>query len=92
MKPMRHLLFALLLLIAQSLTLTHAVEHLGPDADSPPHTCALCVAAQGLDAALAPTPATLALCTAEFALPEAIAVAVFSQPAVSPRARAPPAA
>lgn len=93
MKLARHLLVALLLLLAQGVALTHAVEHLRPDADAPlTHSCALCLAAQGLDAALASAPAALALCAAEFAAPASAALPVYSPPAISPRARAPPAA
>lgn len=90
MKPLRHLLFALVLLLAQSMALTHAVEHLRIDADTPTHTCALCIAAQGLDAALTGEPPDIAQGIAEFAPPTGAVVPVFSPAAVSPRARAPP--
>jgi len=90
MKFLRHALFALLLLLAQSGALTHAADHLRPDADSAPHLCALCLAAHSLAAPFASTPASIALCTADFALPESDSVPVFSPSAVSPRARAPP--
>jgi hypothetical protein len=93
MKLARHLLLTLLLLLAQTGALTHAVEHLRPDSDAPAsHSCALCIALQGLDAALAATPPAIALPAADFALPAGVAVTVFSSSAVSPRARAPPAA
>lgn len=93
MKLARHLLFALLLLLAQTGVLTHAVEHLRPDSDAPAsHTCALCVAAQGLDAPLASAPAAVAFSEADFAAPAGFVVPLFSPAAVSPRARAPPAA
>lgn len=93
MKLARQLLVAFLLLLAQTGALTHAVEHLRPDADAPAsHSCALCLAVQGLDAALASTPPDIALPAADFALPAGVAVAFVSPPAVSPRARAPPAA
>lgn len=91
MKPLRHLLFALVLLLAQSVALTHAVEHLRVDADTPTHTCALCIAAQGLDAALTGEAPDLVGGTAEFAPPTGVVIPVFSPSAVSPRARAPPA-
>ena len=93
MKTLRHALFAFLLLLAQSEALTHAVEHLRIDADTPAsHSCALCIAAQGLDAALASTPPGIALFTADFAPPAGVAVSAFFAPNISPRARAPPAA
>ncbi|MFZ2855796.1 MAG: hypothetical protein WAZ34_16985, partial [Rhodocyclaceae bacterium] len=61
MKLLRHALFAFLLLLAQTGVLTHAVEHLRVDGDTPAsHSCAYCVAAQGLDAPLAAAPPALA--------------------------------
>lgn len=92
MKSLRHLLFAFVLLLAQSVALTHAVEHLRPDADATTHTCTLCLAAQGLDAALASASPVIALAATDFASPAGVAVPVFAPSAVSPRARAPPAA
>lgn len=92
MKLFRHAFFAFLLLLTQTGALTHAVEHLHPDADTPPHTCALCIAVQGLDAALASTPPDMALSTADFAAPAGAVIPVFSPSVVVPRARAPPVA
>lgn len=92
MKPLRHLLLALLLLLAQSVALTHAVDHLRIDAETPTHRCTLCIAAQGLDAALTGEPPAIVLGTAEFAPPTGVVVAILATSAVSPRARAPPAA
>ncbi|MFZ4537415.1 hypothetical protein [Propionivibrio sp.] len=94
MKNLRHALFALLLLFAQVGALSHAVEHLRfDDADhSPDHVCALCLAAQNLGATLVSASPCIVLCTADFATPADVNVPVFSPSAVSPRARAPPAA
>jgi hypothetical protein len=93
MKLFRHVLVAFLLLLAQSGALTHAVEHLRIDADTPAsHSCSLCLVAQGLDAALASAPPDIALSTADFAPPAGAAFSAFSAPALAPRARAPPAA
>lgn len=93
MKFFRHALVAFLLLLAQSGALTHAVEHLRTDADTPAsHSCSLCLVAQGLDAALASTPPDIARSTAGFAPPAGVALAAFSAAALTPRARAPPAA
>jgi len=93
MKLLRHALFALLLLLAQTGALTHAVEHLRPDANTPAtHSCALCIAVQGLDAPLVSTPAMPPLLDAEHARP-CCAIFVSASPAAVPqRARAPPAA
>ncbi|MBI4742410.1 MAG: hypothetical protein HY777_12865 [Betaproteobacteria bacterium] len=93
MTPFRHLLFAVLLLLAQSGALTHAVEHLRPDAHAPAnHTCALCIAAQGVDAALVSAPPAIAPRVVKGASHAFVIVPVFPASAVSPRARAPPAA
>lgn len=93
MKFFRHALFAFLLLLAQSGALTHSVEHLRGDADAPAsHSCALCIAAHGLDAPLAaPTP-DVALPTADFAQPVILVASFFAATPLAPRARAPPAA
>ena len=91
MRFFRHALFALLLLLAQTGALTHAVEHLRSDVDTPTHTCALCIAAQGLDAQLISTPATIGATTADFAPPSTFTTLLYSPAAISPRARAPPA-
>jgi hypothetical protein len=92
-KSLRHLLFAVLLLLAQTGVLMHAVSHLRADADTPvSHACALCLAAQGLNAPFASAPPTIALCAADFARSVDAIVPAFSAFAVSPRARAPPAA
>jgi len=93
MKLLRHALFAFLLLLAQSGALTHGVEHLRVDADNPAsHSCAHCIAAQGLDTALVSTASAIAPSTADFSLPARLAVPAFTAAAVSPRARAPPTA
>lgn len=93
MKFFRHALLAFLLLLAQSGALTHAVEHLRIDTDTPAsHSCALCLLAQGLDAALASAPPDIALSTVDFTPPAGVALSAFSAPALAPRARAPPAA
>lgn len=93
MKFFRHALFALLLLLAQSGALTHAVEHLRSDADAPAsHICTLCIAAQGLDTALVSTAPAITPAAADFPLPVNLAVPVLAAAAISPRARAPPAA
>lgn len=93
MKLLRHALFALLLLLAQSGALTHGVEHLRIDADAPAsHGCTLCIAAHGLDAPLAAATPGIAPSTADFSQPASLAVPVFAAAAISPRARAPPAA
>jgi hypothetical protein len=91
MKFFRHALIAFLLLLAQTGALTHAVEHLRTDVDTPTHTCALCIAAQGLDAALVSAPPAVVLLTADFAPPTHVTTAVVPAAAISPRARAPPA-
>jgi hypothetical protein len=90
MKLLRHVLFAVLLLLAQTGALTHAVEHLRTDVDTPTHTCALCIAAQGLDAALVSAPPAAVLLAAGFAPPAHVAVTAVPATAISPRARAPP--
>jgi len=90
MKFLRHALFSLLLLLAQSGALTHAADHLRPDAETAPHLCALCIVAHSLAAPFASTPPSIALCAADFALPEGGSIPVFSPSDVSPRARAPP--
>jgi hypothetical protein len=92
MKFFRHALFALLLLLAQSGALTHAVEHLRIDVDTPTHTCALCIAAQGLDASLISAPSAIGVTAADFAPPSTFTTLIYSPAAISPRARAPPAA
>lgn len=93
MKLGRHLLFAFLLLLAQTGALTHGVEHLRSDADAPAsHSCSLCIAAQGLDAPLASTAPDIVGSAADFALPAGLVIAALAAPAVAPRARAPPAA
>lgn len=93
MKFFRHALFAVLLLLAQSGALTHAVEHLRIDTDAPAsHSCSLCIAAQGLDSALASAAPNLALSAACFTPPGERIAAVCVTPAFAPRARAPPAA
>lgn len=93
MKRLRHLLVAVLLLLAQSGALTHEIEHLRPDADEPAsHVCALCIAAQGLAAPLASLAPCIALSVANFAPPTGEIVAVPIPSTVSPRARAPPLA
>lgn len=93
MKRLRHLLFAVLLLLAQSEALTHALDHLHPDVGDPPsHSCALCVAAQGLDVPLASVAPYFAFSAANFAPPMGESVAVPIPSSVSPRARAPPLA
>lgn len=91
MKFFRHALFALLLLLTQSGALTHAVEHLRTDVDTPTHTCTLCIAAQGLDAQLISTPSTIGAPAADFASPSTFTTLIYSPAAISPRARAPPA-
>lgn len=91
MKRLRHLLFVVLLL-AQTGALTHAVEHLRVEADLPAsHSCALCLAAQGLDAPLVSSAADMALVFADFASPHSVAPASFYPFVLAPRARAPPA-
>jgi len=93
MKQLRHLLLVVLLLLAQSGALTHALDHLRPDAGEPPsHACALCIAAQGLDVPLASVAPGIALSAANFAPPIGEIVSVTFPSAVSPRARAPPIA
>ena len=93
MKFLRHALFAVLLLLAQTGALTHAVEHLRIDADSPAsQTCAVCLSAQGLDVALASTPPDIAQLTANFTPPTGVIPGAVSTPSITPRARAPPAA
>jgi hypothetical protein len=96
MKLLRHALFAVLLLLAQTGALTHAVEHLriqSDDTNAPAsHTCSLCVAAQGLDAALASTPPDIAHSTADFSPSTGVDLGAVSTPSITPRARAPPAA
>ena len=93
MKRLRHLLFAVLLLLAQGAALTHEIEHLHPDADEPAsHVCALCIAAQGLAAPLSSVAPDIALSAAGFAPPVGEIVAVPFPGVVSPRARAPPLA
>jgi len=92
-KRLRYLLLAVLLLLAQSGALTHALDHLHPDAGEPPsHACALCIAAQGLDAPLASVAPDFALSAANFAPPMGESVAAPIPSTVSPRARAPPLA
>jgi len=92
-KRLRHLLIAVLLLLAQSGALTHEIDHLHPDADEPAsHVCALCIAAQGLDVPLASVAPGIALSAANFAPPIGEIVSVTFPSAVSPRARAPPIA
>jgi hypothetical protein len=91
MKFFRHALFALLLLLTQIGALTHAVEHLRSDVDTPTHTCALCIAAQGLDAPLVSAPSAMGATAADFAPPSTFTALAYSPAAVSPRARAPPA-
>lgn len=91
MKFFRHALFAILLLLAQSGALTHAVEHLQSDTDAPvSHSCSLCIAAHGLDSALASTTPDLAPTAANFAPPGEFIAATCVTPALAPRARAPP--
>lgn len=93
MKLLRHALFALLLLLAQSGALTHGVEHLRVDADAPAsHSCTLCIAAHALDAPLAAATPDLALPTADFARPAILVATPFAATPLAPRARAPPAA
>lgn len=93
MKLLRHTLFALLLLLAQTGALTHAFEHLRADADATAsHACALCITAQGLDAPFASTPPDSAPSAANFAPPAGVMAPAFSVSPVSPRARAPPVA
>jgi hypothetical protein len=93
MRFFRHALVAFLLLLAQSGALTHAVEHLRIDADTPAsHGCTLCIAAHGVDAALASTPPDITPSAADFAPPASTVVAALHIPSISPRARAPPAA
>ena len=93
MKLFRHVLLTVLLLLAQIGALTHGVEHLRIDTDAPAsHSCSLCIAAQGLDSALASTTPAIALSVTDFALPVRVEVAAFSTPVITPRARAPPAA
>jgi hypothetical protein len=92
MKALRHLLFCMVLLLTQTGALTHALEHLRTDADtSASHNCALCIAAQGLDAQLISTPSTVGPMVAAFAPPATVTARIYSPEAVSPRARAPPA-
>lgn len=91
MKRLRHLLLAVLLLLAQSGALTHAIDHLHPDAgEAASHTCALCIAAQGLAAPLASVAPGITLSAAGFAPPVGDIVAVPIPSAVTPRAHAPP--
>jgi hypothetical protein len=93
MKLFRHVLLTVLLLLAQTGALTHGVEHLRFDADTPAsHSCSLCIATQGLDAAPVSTPPAIALPVTDFAPPASVVAAAFDTPAVTPRARAPPAA
>lgn len=93
MKRLRHLLLVVLLLLAQSGALTHALEHLRPDADeAASHACAQCIAAQGLAAPLASVAPDIAVSAARFAPPAGESVAAPIPNAVSPRARAPPLA
>ena len=92
-KRLRHLLIAVLLLLAQSGALTHEIDHRHPDADEPAsHVCALCIAAHGLAAPLESVAPGIALSAASFAPPVGEIVAVPFPGAVSPRARAPPLA
>jgi hypothetical protein len=95
-KLLRHALFAVLLLLAQTGALTHAVEHLriqSDDTNAPAsHTCAVCLSAQGLDVALASTPPDIAQLTANFTPPTGVIPGAVSTPSITPRARAPPAA
>ena len=93
MKLLRHALFALLLLLAQSGALTHGVEHLRVDADAPAsHSCAHCITAHGLNAPLSAATPDLALSTADFARPVSLLASPFAATPLAPRARAPPAA
>lgn len=88
---LNHLLLAVLLLLTQSGALTHAIDHLQPDADEvASHVCALCIAAQGLAAPLESAAPGMALPAASFAPPVGEIVAVAVSSSVSPRARAPP--
>ena len=92
-KRLRHLLIAVLLLLAQSGALTHEIDHLYPEANEPAsHVCALCIAAQGLAAPLASVAPGIAFSEVSFAPPVGAIVAVPFPSAVSPRARAPPLA
>lgn len=92
MKLLRGLLFSIVLLLAQSGALTHALEHVSHDDAEPSlaHSCGLCIAAQGLDAPLISTSDILVQVDADVATP-AVAVALSpAPPDVSPCARAPP--
>lgn len=93
MKSLRYALFALLLLLAQTGVLTHAVEHLRLDPGAPAgHVCALCLAAQGLDVPLVSAPSIPPLLVAGHARPCRATYASSSPAAIPARARAPPSA
>jgi hypothetical protein len=90
---LKSLLFAVLLLLAQVGALTHATEHLRLEAaPAGDPVCALCIAAQGLDASLISLAVSLPLSVAEFSLLPGVIVPSGAVSAVSPCARAPPTA
>lgn len=93
MRSWRHVFVVVLLLLAQAGALTHALEHLRPDADTPAsHPCALCLAAHGLDVPLASTPPRPLMPAAVHARPCRAAFLATSPAAPAACARAPPVA
>lgn len=91
MKLLRHLLFIALLLLVQSGAVVHATGHLRPDVDSSAsHSCALCIAAQGIDAPLVSVAASVPLAVADFLPTPGLRALTFAPLAISPCARAPP--
>ena len=69
MNSLRHLLLVVVLVFAQWAAAMHSVEHAMVDQDAPPHTCALCLVAHDLTAAL-PSAALIPLPLAPYLAPE----------------------
>jgi hypothetical protein len=91
--PLRHLLLVFALVFAQLAGTVHALEHGADDAGVPPgHSCALCLAAHDLGAALPAAVLQPAVVAPGLPVPPAIPAGRSAVPPPPPSQRGPPTA
>ena len=89
-RRLTHFLLAFLLLCAQALVATHAVEHAATEGQAPTHACELCLAAHVLGSALPTAAIALLLLAACHVLYSVQRSGRGFLPALDPRQQAPP--
>ena len=93
MNPLRHLLLVAAIVLAQLAGTAHAIEHAADDPGTPPgHSCALCLVAHDLGAALPAAVLQPAVVAPGLPAPPAIPAGRSAVPPPPPSQRGPPAA